>query len=91
MGCLAHVATPPLIIYLPNAPYSAYFNGTTLTWAGGNVTDDVVANGVALATPGLLYISYLELEHMPRLAVSPTGRASGSASLALMTEGQQRT
>ena len=60
-GCNASDTTlpgvvPPLVIYLPNAPYSAFSNGTsgaTATWAWGNVAADLFANGVALGSTGL--------------------------------------
>ena len=47
---------PPLIVYLPNAPYTAYSNGTsgsTVSLPWGDVADALFANGVALGSTGL--------------------------------------
>jgi lysophospholipase len=49
--------TPPLIVYLPNGPYSAYSNASTLSTAlkqFGTVADELIGNGAALATTGIL-------------------------------------
>ena len=49
-------APAPLIVYLPNAPYVAYSNGTTSStvgWPwGGGLTTNLINNGVALASTG---------------------------------------
>jgi lysophospholipase len=47
---------PPLIINFPNAPYTAYSNGTTgstITWEWGDVVSYLIANGQSLATTGI--------------------------------------
>lgn len=49
-------AVPPLIVYLPNAPYGAYSNGTTSStpgWEWGRLSAQHITNGLALASTGI--------------------------------------